>query len=654
MIQEGIRFAAEGTNLSVDLAEGIMDEMMSGKATPSQMASFLTAMRVKGETKDELLGFVKCMRSKAKRVAAPEGAVDLCGTGGDGARTFNISTVASFVVAACGVPVAKHGNRAISSRSGSADVLTALGIPITLAQADVERCVKETGIGFMFAPLFHESMRNVMTTRREIGIRTFFNILGPMSNPADVKRQLIGVYDPRVARTIAEVLHDLGSERAMVVHGAGMDEITSTGSTKVVELRDGGMHEYVITPETFGLDQADPADLAGGSAQDNARTMLSILRGDASPRADIVAMNSAAALVVAERASNLEEGFAIATEVMAAKRGLDKLKSFCEECNALEGDAQKNMNASDLFGRRILPETLRSRCGDISADLVFRISGIEHGKTCMEGLDGRLLQDPSVLSVLVLNRMMKVLTGPKTDTPTDVIKSRAKFSDSIADSRGLAVIGEYKPRAPSTRGLHVPPDPDMTASVYSDAGVTCMSVLVEEDFFGGGVELFSRFRARVSMPMLFKDFVVSERQLLIARAVGADAVLLIAKALNRNTLDRLVDAALELGLEPVVEVHDEIDLEKVDSCVSKDRIEMIGVNGRDLRTLDVDVERTKRLRDLLGKKRLVIAESGMGTPEDVSALRGFDGVLIGSMFMHAGRLEETVRRTVEAATEVRA
>ncbi|MCJ7490042.1 MAG: anthranilate phosphoribosyltransferase [Thermoplasmata archaeon] len=654
MIQEGIRLAAEGTALSVDLAEGIMDEMMSGKATPSQMASFLTAMRVKGETKDELLGFVKCMRSKAKRVSAPEGAVDLCGTGGDGARTFNISTVASFVVAACGVPVAKHGNRAISSRSGSADVLTALGIPITLAQADVERCVKETGIGFMFAPRFHESMRNVMATRREIGIRTFFNILGPMSNPADVKRQLIGVYDPRIARTIAEVMHDLGSERVMVVHGAGMDEITNTGPTKVVELRDGDLHEYEITPETFGLDLVAPADLAGGSAQDNARMMLSILGGDVSPRADVVAMNSAAALVVAERASNLEEGFAIATEAMAAKKGLDKLKSFCEKCNALEGDAQKNMDTSDLFGRRILPDTLRSRCGDITADLVSRISGIERGKTSLEGLDSTLLQEPSVLSVLVLNRMMKVLTGPKTDTPTDVTKSKARFSDSIADSRGLAVIGEYKPRSPSTIGLHVPPDPDMTASVYSGTGVACTSVLVEEDFFGGGADLFSRFRARVSMPMLFKDFIVSERQLLTARTIGADAVLLIAKALNRNTLDRLVGATLEMGLEPVVEVHDKIDLEKVDSCESTDMIEMIGVNGRDQRTLDVDIERTRKLRELLGKERLVIAESGMRAPEDVGALKGFDGVLIGSMFMQAEKLEETVRRTVVMAAEVRA
>jgi len=654
MIQEGIRLAAEGTDLPVDLAEGIMDEMMSGIATPSQMTSFLTAMRVKGETKDELLGFVKCMRSKAKRVSAPEGAVDLCGTGGDGARTFNISTVASFVVAACGVPVAKHGNRAISSRSGSADVLTELGIPITLAQADVERCVKETGIGFMFAPRFHESMKNVMATRRKIGTRTFFNILGPMSNPADVKRQLIGVYDPRIARTIAEVMHDLESERVMVVHGAGMDEITNTGPTKVVELRDGDIHEYEITPETFGLDLAAPAVMAGGSAQDNAMMMLSILRGDVSPRADVVAMNSAAALVVAERASNLEEGFAIATEAMTSKKGLDKLKSFCEACNALEGDAQKNMNASGLFGRRILPDTLRSRCGDISADLVSRISAIDRGKICLEGLDSGLLQEPSVLSVLVLNRMMKVLAGPKMDTPTDVTKSKTRFSDSIADSRGLAVIGEYKPRSPSTRGLHVPPDPDMTASVYSGAGVTCTSVLVEEDFFGGGVDLFSRFRAMVSMPMLFKDFIVSERQLLTAQTIGADAVLLIAKALSRNTLDRLVGATLELGLEPVVEVHDEIDLKKVDSCESTDLIDMIGVNGRDLRTLDVDVERTKKLRGLLGNYRLVIAESGMRTPDVVNALLGCDGVIIGSMFMQAERLAETARWTVETAAEVRA
>lgn len=653
MILEGIRLATERADLSVDLAEGIMNEMMSGKATPGQMASFLTAMRVKGETKDELLGFARCMRRKAKRVSAPEGAVDLCGTGGDGARTFNISTVASFVVAACDVPVAKHGNRAISSRSGSADVLTALGIPVTLAETDVERCVKETGIGFMFAPRFHESMRNVMTTRREIGIRTFFNILGPMSNPADVKRQLIGVYDPRIARTVAEVMRDLGSERVMVVHGAGMDEITNTGPTKVVELRGGDMHEYEIAPETFGLDLASPADLAGGSAQDNARMMLSILGGDVSPRADVVAMNSAAALVVAGRAANLEEGFAIATEAMAAGKGLDKLKSFCDGCNALEGDAQKNMNVSDLVDRRILPDTLRSRCGDIAADLVSRISGIEHGKTSLEGLDSKLMQDPSVLSVLVLNRMMRVLTGLKTDAPTDVTKSKARFSDSIADSRGLAIIGEYKPRSPSMRGLHVPPDPDMTASVYSGTGVACTSILVEEDFFGGGADLFSRFRAMVSMPMLFKDFVVSERQLLTARAIGADAVLLIAKALNHDMLDRLVAATLGLGLEPVVEVHDQIDLEKVGSCESADTIEMLGVNGRDLRTLDVDVERAKRLRELIGKDKLVIAESGMRAPEDVGDLTGFDGVLIGSMFMQAERLEETVRRTVEVAAEVR-
>lgn len=654
MIREGIRLAVDGESLSTEMARGIMDEMMSGKATQSQMASFLTALRMKGETKDELLGFVTGMRNRATRISAPEGAIDLCGTGGDGAQTFNISTAASFVVAACGVPVAKHGNRAMSSRSGSADVLAALGIPVALDGASVERCMGETGIGFMFAPQFHESMRNVMASRREIGIRTFFNILGPMANPAGVRRQLIGVYDPRIARTVAEVLRDLGSERAMVVHGSGTDEVTSVGPTKVVELRGGVLTEYDITARTFGLDPADPEDLVGGSALDNARMMISVLRGEESARSDVVAMNSAAALVVAGRAERLEDGFAIATKALSAGKGLEKLKSFCDRCTVLEGEAQARMNASQLIDRRVLPDALKARCGDLSAELVYRISNTEHGGARLEGLDPDMLHDPSVLSVLSLNRMMKVLTSPAAIERRPFSRSETGFYDSITGHHGLAVIAEYKPRSPSTTGLHVPPDPRLTAKAYSNAGVSCMSVLVEEDFFGGGVDLFSELRPQVRMPMLFKDFVVAEEQLRTARLVGADAVLLIAKALEQTTLDRFVNKAAELGLEPLVEIHDEIDLEKVDSCASSGAIEMIGVNGRDLRTLDVDVERMKRLRGLLGNDRLVIAESGMRSPEDVGALRGFDGVLIGSMFMHAERLEETVRRTVDLAAEVSA
>jgi anthranilate phosphoribosyltransferase len=652
MIQDGIRLAAEGENLTAGMTKAIMDEMMAGAATPSQMAAFLTAMRIKGETKDELLGLVRGMREKARKISAPSGAIDLCGTGGDGAKTFNISTTASFVVAACGVPVAKHGNRAMSSRSGSADVLTALGVPVALDQRAVERCMRETGIGFMFAPKFHESMRNVMATRRDIGIRTFFNILGPMANPASVKRQLIGVYDAGLTRTVAEVLRDLGSERAMVVHGSGLDEISGSDLTKVVELRDGELREYDIGPGDFGLDPCDPRDVAGGSAEDNARTMLTIMSGERSSRTDVVAMNSAAALVVAGRASTLAEGFETASEAIIGGAAMEKLRTFSDRCCELETEAQLGMPASELIDRRILSEVLRSRYAELSANLVTRVSEMDGGERHLEGLDKGLIENPSILTVLCMNRMSKVLSEATDTLTASTRRPEAAFSKAIVGATGLAVIGEYKPRSPSTVGLNVAPDALRVAGAYSDAGVACMSVLAEEDFFGGGEEVFARVRGHTTLPMLFKDFVVTERQIDRARSLGADAVLLIAKALTVETLAGFVDIIRTKGMEPLVEVHDELDLEKVDSCSNNASIGMIGVNGRNLRTLEVSVERVKELRSLIGDDRTVIAESGMVHPRDVEAMRGFDGVLIGSMFMKAGHIEATVRETVDIATGV--
>jgi anthranilate phosphoribosyltransferase len=652
MIQEGIRLAARGMDLDSEMAQGIMDEMMAGIATPSQMASFLTAMRIKGETKDELLGLARSMRAKAVRVTAPDGAIDLCGTGGDGTNTFNISTAASFVAAACGAPVAKHGNRAISSRSGSADVLSAMGIPVMLDRRGVERCIEETGIGFMFAPQYHESMRNVMATRREIGIRTFFNILGPMANPAFVKRQLVGVYDPSMTRVIAEVLMDLGSEHAMVVHGSGTDEIAGFGPTRVVEAKGGSFREYDIAPQDFGLEPSHPRDVAGGSAQDNARTMYSILKGEISPRTDVVAMNAGAALVVAGKASSLREGFEMANEAISSGAALNRLESFSNACCALETESQLAAEAAGLRGRRILPDTLKARAAEITNDLMERISDDEEGRGYLKDLDPALVDNPSVLSVLALNRMAGIISAPR-DMPSDhPRRSGTRFSDSIRKARGLAVVGEYKPRSPSTKGLHISPDPVRTVRAYANAGVASVSVLAEEDFFGGGEGLFARVRAETHLPMLFKDFVTTERQIRIAKAAGADAVLLIAKALRRETLERFVRMTLGLGLEPLVEVHDEIDLEKVYSCSNNDEIGMIGINGRDLRTLDVSVERAKKLRALVADDRLVIAESGMRLPADVKGLTGFDAVLIGSMFMRAEKLEATVAATVDFASGV--
>ncbi len=652
MIEEGIRLAADGKNLTSDIANDVMEDMMAGAATHSQMASFLTAMRTKGETKDELLGFVRCMRSRMETVAAPEGAVDLCGTGGDRLNTFNISTAASFVVAAAGASVAKHGNRAVSSKSGSADILSAMGIPIGLGREDVASCIRDTGIGFMFAPEFHPSMKNVMPTRRKLGIRTFFNILGPMVNPASVRRQLIGVYDPSVAPIMAEVLCELGTEHAMIVNGGGMDEMTNIGPTAVVELRNGSTERYEVTPDTFGLDIAEPEDIAGGSAIDNARMVLRVLEGEASPKSDIVVLNAAAALYVAGKASDVHEGMKIARDTIREGRARAKLVEFHDRCTQLESEAQLRSETTLSSGRRAMPDVLRTRFAQISAGLLIQIMSLEGGPSHVRRLDPDIMAHPTVLTVLTMNRLLRVLTD--SDARSTSQESRhGHLSKAIAESSGIAVIGEYKPRSPSTSELMVPPAPAEAAEAYSASGVTGMSVLAEEDYFGGGTDLFREMRSLVDMPMLFKDFVTSERQVETAFRVGADAILLMAKPLSKEGLDDLVQSALRTGIEPLVEVHDGADLQKVSSCASYGQIEMIGINGRDLRTLQVDLGRARDLRKGVDEDKLVIAESGVRSEGDVLSLGGFDGVLIGSMFMQSSELRKTVQQTVMNARGVK-
>src|SRR5688572_19156146 len=270
---------ATGATLSRDEAASAFDAMMSGEATPSQMGGLLMALRVRGETVDEITGAVSAMRGKMLRVTAPADAVDVVGTGGDGSGSVNVSTCASFIVAGAGVPVAKHGNRALSSRSGAADVLSSLGVKIDISPDQVGRCVKEAGIGFMFAPAHHPAMKNVGPTRVELATRTIFNLLGPLSNPAGVKRQMVGVFAPEWVEPIAHVLKKLGSEAVWVVHGDGLDEITTAGVTKVAALENGKVRTFEIDPESFGLRLVDPQDLKGGTADENAVSLLSVLDG---------------------------------------------------------------------------------------------------------------------------------------------------------------------------------------------------------------------------------------------------------------------------------------------------------------------------------------------------------------------------------------
>ena len=305
--------AAEGRALPRDDARAAFDLMMQGDVTPSQMGGFLMALRVRGETVDEITAGAEAMRARMVRVEAPAGAIDTCGTGGDGAGTVNLSTTAALVVAACGVPVAKHGNRGLSSRSGSAEVLQALGVETELAPAAIGRCIREAGIGFMMAPKHHGAMRHVAGTRVELGTRTIFNLLGPLSNPAGVKRQLLGVFDARWIEPLARVLGELGSEKAWVVHGTGgLDELATEGPTEVAELADGRVRRFTVTPGDAGLEAHPVSALAGGEPAENAAAMRTVLAGHKGAYRDAVLLAAAAALVVADAAPDLAGGATLA------------------------------------------------------------------------------------------------------------------------------------------------------------------------------------------------------------------------------------------------------------------------------------------------------------------------------------------------------
>ena len=345
MIVEAIRRVVDGNDLSREEAFAVMDAIMSGQATDAQIAGFLTALRMKGETVEELIGFARVMREKVSpvktrhRVQASlsgtdrEMLVDTCGTGGDATGTFNVSTATAFVVAGAGVPVAKHGNRSVSSLCGSADVVEALGVRLDLPPERVGRCVDEVGIGFCYAPLLHKAMKYVMLARKEIRIRTVFNILGPLTNPAHALAQVIGVYDGRLTEVMAQVLKELGTVRAFVVHGEdGLDEISNTSESRVSELRHNEVRTYTVRPEDFGLSRARMTDLQGGSAADNAEIIHRILKGERGPKRDIVLLNAGAAVAAGGKADDIPAGMTMAQHSIDSGAALDKLNRLVEFC----------------------------------------------------------------------------------------------------------------------------------------------------------------------------------------------------------------------------------------------------------------------------------------------------------------------------------
>ncbi len=348
MIKEAISMLVEGQDLPEAMMIDVMEQIMGGEATQAQIGAFIVALRMKGETIEEITGAARVMQARATpvRVGAVldmdrdeinverETILDTCGTGGSGTRSFNISTTVAFVVAACGVRVAKHGNRSVSSACGSADVLESLGVNIEIAPAKVESCIENLGIGFLFAPALHGAMRYAIGPRREVGIRTIFNILGPLTNPAKADRQVLGVYREDLVEPLANVLRRLGCRRGFVVHGMdGMDEVTLTGPTRVAELGDGGVRLYTVEPEDFALTRCKLVELQGGDAADNARLIRLVLAGGEGPRRDVVLLNSAFALLAADKVADISAGLLVAAEAIDSGRAMDKLDDLIRMTN---------------------------------------------------------------------------------------------------------------------------------------------------------------------------------------------------------------------------------------------------------------------------------------------------------------------------------
>lgn len=318
----------DGRTLTSEEAGDFFAACLRGEPTPAQVAAAVTALRIRGETVDEIAAFAQAMRNAAITLDHPYDVIDTCGTGGDGAHTFNISTAAALVLAGAGLKVAKHGNRAMSSKSGSSDVLGVLGVDLTAGLAQQRRALDEAGIAFLFAPAYHGAMRHVGPVRAEIGFRTVFNLLGPLSNPASAKRQVMGVYDPRLLEPLAEVLGRLGAVRAWTVHGQGLDELTTTGPSEVAEWKNGAVRRFTVSPEDAGLPRADIGTLRGGDAETNAAALTALLSGQTGPYRDVVLLNAAAALVVSDKAEDLKAGVALAAAAIDDGRAAQALSDL--------------------------------------------------------------------------------------------------------------------------------------------------------------------------------------------------------------------------------------------------------------------------------------------------------------------------------------
>ncbi len=616
-MQTAIKKVLENRDLSSDEMHDVMRTIMTGGATPAQIGGFLVGLRGKGESIDEITAAAEIMRELAVKVeVAGDHVIDTCGTGGDASGTFNISTASAFVVAAAGGRVAKHGNRSVSSNCGSADVLEAAGVNLDLIPDQVRQCVDEIGIGFLFAPLYHGAMKHAVGPRKEMGVRTLFNLLGPLSNPANAANQVLGVFAEVWVQPMAEVLSRLGSRHVLVVHAEdGLDEISIAAPTRVSELKDGWTRNYLITPEQFGFQQSSLAPLQVDGAQASLAIILDIFAGSPGPARDIVALNAGAAIYTA----GLTESMSLGVE-----RALQVIDS---------GDARRKLNALVKMSRGFKTESTDSRIvGAVQTQTKMAEASVKKNP----------IDAPDILLKILDTKQQEIahrkkrMSQSEIEQQAEVAAAPRAFCSALRqkiDENYPAVIAEVKKASPSKGVIREDFQPIQIAQSYEKGGAACLSVLTDKEFFQGSEVYLQLARSSCNLPVLRKDFIIDPYQVYESRAIEADCILLIVAALTDTQMQELAETAAQLGMDVLVEVHDRAELQR---ALALD-LPMIGINNRNLRNFATRLDTTLELLSDLPSDKLVVTESGIHTPADVVLMRqhGVNAFLVGEAFMKA-------------------